>query len=152
MEKIKEVEFQVCELCEKSFSNETLMMRHKKEVHGSQNDSFCKLCKKRFSRKHVLKRHLDTVHKRIKKFECNFCGRHFSMKENMLRHAQTHEVESQDTKKYKCLTCDRTYSSNTSLVRHVKEMSDEFIGDFIPFDIIINLIGKEVKEKTITSK
>ena len=63
--KKKSINDTVCELCDKSFFNESSMKRHMKEIHKSQEDPTCELCRKIFSSKQALKFHSNTRHNTV---------------------------------------------------------------------------------------
>ena len=55
-----ESDMYVCDLCNRTFSTQTSLKRHRQSVHH-QSDSFsCQVCGQRFYRKDVLQRHLKT--------------------------------------------------------------------------------------------
>ena len=99
----KQVVHHVCEDCNKTFSNENNLKRHKKEYHYENNTNLnfvedmdeaklikCEHCGDKFKRKSHLKRHEESLHGAKKKsFQCPNCDKVFSRKDNMCRHIKS---------------------------------------------------------------
>ena len=55
-----ELEMYVCDLCNRSFSTQGSLKRHRESVHRQSVGFSCQVCGQRFYRKNVLQRHLKT--------------------------------------------------------------------------------------------
>ena len=51
-----------CDICDKKFSKEEVMMNHKQIVHGKDLPYDCKECNKYFSNMEDMRTHLQRVH------------------------------------------------------------------------------------------
>ena len=93
-----------CPVCDTLFRNRSAMLRHKRAVHGKQEEPLkliyeeeahayhCDICYKQFSYGHSLKRHVELVHDKKPKFTCEICGESFLYSPKLTRHiAEIHE-------------------------------------------------------------
>ena len=55
-----ELEMYVCDLCNRKFSTQGRLKRHRESVHRQSAGFSCQVCGQRFYRKDVLQRHLKT--------------------------------------------------------------------------------------------
>uniref|UniRef100_A0A6I8N601 Zinc finger protein 263 n=3 Tax=Ornithorhynchus anatinus TaxID=9258 RepID=A0A6I8N601_ORNAN len=129
-----------CSLCEKTFSNNSNLIRHQRlhsterfysglecgevfigdshfipthKIHLGEEIHKCLECGKIFSQNTHLVRHLRT-HTGEKPFQCNVCGKSFSCNSNLQRHQRTHTGE----KPFKCPECGEIFSHSSNLIRH----------------------------------
>ena len=58
----------MCEICSKSFGNNSDMKRHQRTVHENEKPFECEICLKSFGGKITLKTHERTAHKNNKPF------------------------------------------------------------------------------------
>ena len=80
-----------CDICNKSFTEETNLVRHKKALHSGQSFT-CGRCGKQFNRKDALKRH-EKKHSQEKEHQCRHCNRKFYRKDKMEEHQKVCEYE-----------------------------------------------------------
>lgn len=83
----------ICDICEKSFTQETNLVRHKKTVHGDRSLVW-ERCGDSFNRKDALKRHMKK-HSQEKTDECQHWRRRFYRKEKGLEQEKFCEFEKQ---------------------------------------------------------
>ena len=68
------------------------MTRHMSSVHEEKKAFKCKVCDKNFSQKTILSVHMASVHEGLKAFKCELCDKRFSKKCNMSTHmSSVHE-------------------------------------------------------------
>ena len=72
---------EVCNLCNKLFSNQSNLGKRIKSVHEKMKFK-CEICGKEFSQKDDLQRHKKAVHSKSIEFKCTVCERKFSRKNN----------------------------------------------------------------------
>lgn len=114
-----------CPLCDKNFSTQTSLSRHKATNHQVQPSHICEHCKKKFRNKTTLKRHLLKIHSELhtqpEYHFCGICDKVFLMKENLELHLASH-VKSE---KYRCIYCFKTFSYQMLLDQHEKSHHSE---------------------------
>lgn len=66
----------ICDQCEKAFSKQSSLARHKYE-HSGQRPHKCEVCEKAFKHKHHLTEH-KRLHSGEKPFQCGKCLKRFS--------------------------------------------------------------------------
>ncbi|KAK3722284.1 hypothetical protein QZH41_016392 [Actinostola sp. cb2023] len=81
----------VCDLCNKSFTQETNLVRHKKAIHSGRSFN-CERCGNSFNRRDVLKRHMKK-HSQDKEHKCQHCERKFYRKDMRDDHQKVCEYE-----------------------------------------------------------
>ena len=74
-----------CDTCNKSYTINVNLIRHKKEKH-SLIKSKCDQCKKTFQNKMTLQNHMDVIHNDLKRFECDICKKRFVVKSHLSKH------------------------------------------------------------------
>ena len=57
-----------------AFTDQSNLIKHKKEIHMKITNHKCKHCEMSFSRSTELRTHENAVHLNIKNFVCNECG------------------------------------------------------------------------------
>ena len=103
----------VCELCDKSFPNQTRLNRHKKAMHEKQN--VCEICDKSFYDQRNLIRHKKVVHEKQKYHQCESCDKSYVDQRNLQHHIKTiHE----GLKNHKCKFCKKSYGRKQGLKKH----------------------------------
>ena len=75
----------ICEICNRGFSNMRTLARHRKLFH-LEKDMYCPHCHKKYKAMDRLSRHLDVCHGEIEKHFCHICGRFFSNIESLSVH------------------------------------------------------------------
>lgn len=79
-----------CEICQKSFSRRSHVLRHMKRIHNttiSGEVHRCNVCNKQFGRKYHLERHM-LCHAKLE-YECVTCGEKFEQSELLDKHMTT---------------------------------------------------------------
>lgn len=78
----------ICEICNKTFSTETLFLRHLK--YHSEKPYACEKCHYRFTDETKLREHLDR-HSGDLLHECEMCNRKCKTKQDLMLHKYSHE-------------------------------------------------------------
>ena len=93
----------------------------------------CNLCNRRFSTQRSLKRHRESVHRQSDGFSCRVCDRGFYRKDALQRHLKTHRAacpmdatvdlapplpSSPKSHWPVCDLCAKTFASQKTLKRH----------------------------------
>ncbi|XP_076061809.1 uncharacterized protein LOC143037451 [Oratosquilla oratoria] len=129
----------VCEVCQKSFSNKRELIRHCRGEHQSlpQNISLdkeykCEKCDHVFNRPSLLKHHL-LLHNGIKPLECQLCNKQFSHRRGLRKHLnsflhehtlltsnlkQEHAYDSRQNCPFICEFCGVKFKTRRMLYRH----------------------------------
>lgn len=76
-----------CDVCEKSFSKNSNLTRHK-EIHSSVKKYKCRSCKKRFKQKSGLYQH-ERLHDRVARYKCKICDKKFKQNGTLYVHMKT---------------------------------------------------------------
>ena len=88
-----ESDMYVCDLCNRSFSTQGSLKRHRESVHRQSAGFYvCDLCNRSFSTQDSLKRHQQSVHRQSGGFSCRVCARRFYRKDVLQRHLKTHQT------------------------------------------------------------
>ena len=76
-----------CDVCEKTFSKDSILRLHKKEVHLGIK-KFCNICGQSFTRSNLLNDHVKNEHENVKPSnrKCEKCGKYFANTYNLKRH------------------------------------------------------------------
>lgn len=142
--------FEKCTECGKVYRHKISLKRHMK-VHKDAPDSFdCDLCNKKFTRNDSLFKHRERVHhlwnvnleavrKKFKnKLICPMCSDDFGTDNNKFElHLVSKAckdkdkiVEIDENDKFKCDLCDRSYSDMNSLQNHIRWKHNNSTRDF----------------------
>ena len=102
-----------CDICNKTFSDNGQMEKHKARMHGHTfaNQFQCEICNKMFDQKYYLQRH-KIYHKTKDSFKCEICGKKFKLKANLKKHISNIHNNSEV---YKCRICDKEFNSKSNL-------------------------------------
>ncbi|CAB0043646.1 unnamed protein product [Trichogramma brassicae] len=119
-----------CDKCEKTFFDQSTLIRHKKTVHGVRKDYECKNCKKKFGHKQHLLVHQRTVHEGRKDYGCDMCEKKFGQKTDLLKHQRTVHEDRKDFACDKCIThpcdlCKKVFRLKRSLRLHKDSVHKE---------------------------
>ncbi|TRY70999.1 hypothetical protein TCAL_02429 [Tigriopus californicus] len=106
----------VCDVCQKGFSQQATLSRHKMAVHVGEKRFECDKCDKKFSLKQYLDKHLRK-HSGEKPFVCDHCGLAFSQNGNLRKHARLIHREELN---FVCDTCGDSFVQLSYLERHKK--------------------------------
>ena len=63
----------LCLICNKAFSDSSILRKHTEFVHKGIRNFHCDECKRSFFTQNNLNKHIKTVHKGIKEHKCNLC-------------------------------------------------------------------------------
>ncbi|XP_077540893.1 zinc finger Y-chromosomal protein 1-like [Haemaphysalis longicornis] len=111
----------VCQLCQKSFVQDTHLRIHQRAVHGKEAPHECALCGQRFTQAANLARHRQCVHTREGPlFGCPQCGRGFTLEGNLTKHLLTHTGE----RPHACPTCGMRFARRSNMKKHVMVVHD----------------------------
>ena len=90
----------ICNECNKNFSNKYILATHLRNIHGPVRERLflCNFeasagikCNKRFMTKHHLAKHQEIVHNTTdKNFECPTCNKKFKSANNLTTHQKSH--------------------------------------------------------------
>uniref|UniRef100_A0A8D9B1P6 Zinc finger and SCAN domain-containing protein 2 n=1 Tax=Cacopsylla melanoneura TaxID=428564 RepID=A0A8D9B1P6_9HEMI len=109
-----------CKQCEKIFSNERSLFRHKLISH-SGNVYKCNACNKKFADDTGLIRHNRTVHrtatKKPVKYSCDRCGKSYVDKKSLREHLNSVHYGLN----YTCALCDKTFNTKTPFQNHQRK-------------------------------
>ncbi|XP_060557440.1 zinc finger protein ZFP2-like [Ruditapes philippinarum] len=127
--KTKKAKEHVCEICNKAFTSDNRVKRHKEQLHvdGSNENTairegkyICKFCNKRFISQSRLNLHIVT-HTGVKPFSCDVCGQKFSHPTNKRRHMKTHTGD----KPFVCVFCGKSFPVKHYLTDHLVKHTGE---------------------------
>ena len=118
-----------CAHCEKPFTTQRSLKRHKLMVHtmADVRPFRCGICGRRFKQQYEMSRHVklhtkdaDTANKPAP-YSCEFCGATFSKQAFMNYHRMSH---THGHALYNCDKCDACFNYSAGLTRHKKIHSD----------------------------
>lgn len=108
-----------CELCQKSFAQKEILLRHHM-THTGKKPYNCPHCPKGFTQKEPLRVHLRThvnPHpSEIQLHYCTLCPKVFCHASGLSRHLVTHTGKT-----FKCRDCDKSFTDKSSLRRHHRQ-------------------------------
>ncbi|KAJ2944199.1 hypothetical protein O0L34_g18177 [Tuta absoluta] len=110
------VEFYVCQICDKNFQlEENLELHLASHIKSETNNYKCLYCEKKFSYRLLLlqheKSHLDTG-----RFKCFTCEMTYDSRSRLSQHIKTHSK----VKDYICQYCGKEFQRLNSIKRHVR--------------------------------
>ena len=143
----------VCSLCNRTFSNQGSLKRHRESVHRQSAGYSCHVCSQRFYRKDALQRHIK-MHRPAEFFShsascptdtmvdlplplppspplerhgktpmCDVCAKTFASQKTLKKHWQTVHRQSGG---FLCWVCDRRFYRTDHLKRHhIRKHADE---------------------------
>ena len=105
-----------CEYCDKTFTSNSVKIRHVKLTHGHRNYE-CKKCTKLFSDKDKWEVH--QLQCNIK--QCSICKKNFKMQKNLNRHMRhVHKIKKIHENDLSCKSCDKKFSYSSLQRIHFK--------------------------------
>ena len=110
-----------CDECDKTFSKNKSLKRHKNVVHQGIRKFKCEKCGKTFSQISNLSIHVKAVHERTLDYKCEKCTKRFAVKSRLKSHIN---VVHNGLKSHKCEKCERTFSQSSNLKIHVNAVHD----------------------------
>lgn len=103
-----------CEVCSRTFKNNTLFQRHIK-THSKEKSFKCEECIKVFTSKSNMQAHQKT-HYETKTYGCPHCSREFKGKKSLLEHVSS---KHNNEKRFVCSQCPESFVS-----RHLKNVHE----------------------------
>mmetsp|Transcript_25124 Transcript_25124/g.40593 ORF Transcript_25124/g.40593 Transcript_25124/m.40593 type:complete len:215 (+) Transcript_25124:564-1208(+) len=105
-----------CQYCEKSFAQAATLKNHEL-IHSGQRPFNCTYCEKRFRGQSARRTH-ELTHMGIKPFQCKYCKAAFRTKAQRESHCVVHE----DTiaRPFACTQCHVRYRFRSNLVSHIR--------------------------------
>ena len=103
-----------CDFCDKAFAHESMMRRHRNNVHTKEVSYPCTLCDKVFYLKNRLRDHMVT-HSGKKEYKCEQCGMEFFLLHRLKLHQRTVHIEG---KPFLCDLCGSEFKSKSTLKQH----------------------------------
>lgn len=91
---------EICEVCNKTFVNKSVLARHMRIHTGDVMSYKCPICNKVCTSLNNMNTHL-TVHSDERPFQCSSCSRSFKSEGNLRKHSLIHTEE----KRYICTAC-----------------------------------------------
>lgn len=104
-----------CEICSKSFSQNSNLITHIKHVHKGIREYVCEICSKEFKTNGSLAQHYLT-HQSTRDVECPVCSKMFRDKIALNRHSLIHSGQKNQV----CELCKRTFYRTNDLTRHIR--------------------------------
>ena len=112
----KQIEFKICEICQKQCKGEKLLKSHMKK-HSTDRPFSCETCGKTFKYKLSLKLHRNSHEgTKVKEFTCEICGKDLSTKDSLTWHMNTHT----GIKPYNCSFCPKQFRQEPNMKSHEK--------------------------------
>ena len=139
----------VCDLCNRRFSTQGGLKRHRESFHRQSVGFSCQVCGQRFYRKDVLQSHLKThraacptnktfvdspppppspppappLESHSERPLCDLCAKSFASQKTLKRHRQTVHRQSDG---FSCRVCDRRFYRREHLKNHhISKHADE---------------------------
>lgn len=100
-----------CEICGKSFHQNTALNKHIREVHQHSQVQTCKICGKSLSNAKSFKLHM-ALHSDAGRIACSVCGK------MVATHMIGQHLKIHGEKMYKCNICDKTFAQPAGLIQH----------------------------------
>ncbi|KAK3926163.1 Zinc finger protein 2 [Frankliniella fusca] len=100
-----------CNLCNKTYSKETLLLQHLKSHDSKQWE--CDVCFKSFTTKYFLKKH-KRLHTGEMPYTCGICNKSFTFQQSYHKHLLYHS----DDKPHTCTECGRAFKELSTLHNH----------------------------------
>lgn len=136
-----------CEICQKVFSTNYKLTRHK-TTHSESRNFTCSICMRVYKTRDVLVKHSRTHETDIGPYFCSICNEEFKYRSGLNHHFQlSHafcEKKSVKPQKvseevYKCETCYKTFKRKNNFLRH------EFVHGDKTFECLFDGCGKKFK-------
>ena len=106
-----------CPVFAKMFHRPSQLKKHV-SCHTNVGNVLCTHCGLSFSRQSNLDRHVKDVHEQLKLFQCARCPKKYARKESLTAHETAHEQDAEE-KPFQYDVCRRKYRSRRTLRTHV---------------------------------
>lgn len=123
----------ICEICNRLYTSEYTLYKHKKVMHLNEYKYKCHICNKGLLTAENLESHLQ---RHQYSYSCAVCNKVFTSKRYLTTHLSTHT----NNKPHTCPTCDRRFRTAYMRNAHMKSHSSER-----PF--MCDLCGRSFKRK-----
>ena len=102
-----------CDKCDKVYTNQGILTRHKRIIHEKIREN-CNQCGKDFNDGSALRSHIERIHLHIT-YTCDVCEKPFGAK----RELKYHKLKLHGNESYECKQCNKHFSSKGNLKQHI---------------------------------
>ena len=106
-----------CNICDKIFTKNYILEKHKRMVHMGEKNHSCTTCDKSFATAQVLKQHILT-HTGEKPYVCDICGMGFTTGSHFKIHRLKHTSDNSNVKSFPCRHCGKEFRQNARRKEH----------------------------------
>ena len=118
-DQLRKHEREVHKNLEQTLDEETKAKEDDPNDYTTSSSNVCQYCDKSYENMTILRRHVKTFHDEMreeKKYKCNQCNKSFSCSKSLHRHT----ISVHERRIYKCKWCENTYSVRENAKRHAK--------------------------------
>ena len=135
-----------CPLCNKSFSQSSILERHKSHIHSNRRPHHCPFCGKLYKTTGYLMRHVR-VHAATKELSCRHCSESFRWRIQLKSH--------NEGAWFTCQICQKKCSQENDLRIHIRrhEGVKPFMSAISVLNVYVRVMNwKVISWRTVTSK